>query len=455
MTKLELYSDHPIIGQPILKDVAINPRLHDATAFSVWIGNHIPSENFYSLKYIVGHGITDSGSTFCKDYSEAYRWACRDFRNAGKKVLLYLGKFPDQGRDIDGGSILARQLIDTLKHRCHLDLAFIRKTPEIYSDPYIENVFYFSYLDAFNNKFIRRLENLKTNQMALKHFQNYDAIITAHISKLFGMQCEGNDFFNKAILFPMFLTPSYLKSGEKVPLEYTKQERQVLSKCKNIITPSEEERDDLINFYGCNPDEIHLIRRGISPKFHPFTEPNLEKIRMICIGSIKPQKNNLASLILLKRLLQDGFDAHLDIVCTVQDKELLNEMKKYIQQNELHSKVQFHFTISQQKLAALIFNENINISLSHWETFGRSIFEGVAGGLPTFVLDCLTEVEKIVQGNKAVAFCKDILSMAKSIERCITHPECYAEMRGACESLAEKVSFKQERDRLISALLGE
>ena len=42
-----------------------------------------------------------------------------------KKVLLYLGKFPGYGLDLDGGSILARQLIDILK--CVIGLIMIKK----------------------------------------------------------------------------------------------------------------------------------------------------------------------------------------------------------------------------------------------------------------------------------------------------------------------------------------
>lgn len=37
-----------------------------------------------------------------------------------KNILVYLGKFPGYGFDIDGGSILARQLVDTLKNNCNL-----------------------------------------------------------------------------------------------------------------------------------------------------------------------------------------------------------------------------------------------------------------------------------------------------------------------------------------------
>ena len=84
-----------------------------------------------------------------------------------KKVLLYLGKFPGYGFDVDGGSILARQLIDSLKHNCNLTVVFIRKKGETYTDPYVNEIRYEEYKNPFGNKFVRRLQNLETNRSAI------------------------------------------------------------------------------------------------------------------------------------------------------------------------------------------------------------------------------------------------------------------------------------------------
>ena len=47
--------------------------------------------------------------------------------NKTLRILLYLGKLPGYGFDVDGGSILAKQLIDSLKSYCKFDVVFIRK----------------------------------------------------------------------------------------------------------------------------------------------------------------------------------------------------------------------------------------------------------------------------------------------------------------------------------------
>ncbi|MEE0983792.1 MAG: hypothetical protein U0L38_07040, partial [Bacteroidales bacterium] len=84
-----------------------------------------------------------------------------------KNVLLYLGKFPGYGFDVDGGSILARQLIDILKIQCNLTVVFIRKNSEIYIDSLVREIRYVEYKNPFGNKFLRRMQNLDTNREAI------------------------------------------------------------------------------------------------------------------------------------------------------------------------------------------------------------------------------------------------------------------------------------------------
>lgn len=93
-----------------------------------------------------------------KNLESVYQKIKRDLRFCDKRVLLYLGKFPAFGFDVDGGSILAKQLIDTFKWRCKLDVSFIRKNNEEYSDEVCTSIKYFKYIDAFNNKFVRRVD---------------------------------------------------------------------------------------------------------------------------------------------------------------------------------------------------------------------------------------------------------------------------------------------------------
>lgn len=373
-----------------------------------------------------------------------------------KDVLLYLGKFPGFGNDVDGGSILAQQLIDSLKNECNLDVVFIRKNKETFEDPAVRCVRYVEYLDARNNKFIRRLENLNTNKDALKDYRKYDRIVTAHVSKFFGFDEKEEAFWEKTILFPMFCTQSYVKAGELVPEEYTSLERIVLNNSNKIITPSRVEKNDLITTYGCDEQKIKVIPRGISPCFHFKTGSRSgNAIKIVYIASIKPQKNNIDAVKLLKLLRDQSSVFELHLVCTLQDQSIYQTILAYIEENNLAEAVHFHIGLCQSELAELLQEMDINISVSNWETFGRGIYEGISSGLPTFVMKRLIEVEQFCRNIRGVQFVEDISEMAAGIISLCKNGEEYQIRQQSLKGLSLALSYQFESQRLLQEILYE
>lgn len=372
-----------------------------------------------------------------------------------KNVLLYLGKFPGYGFDVDGGSILARQLIDILKIQCNLTVVFIRKNREIYMDSLVREIKYVEYKNPFGNKFLRRLQNLDTNREAIGDYTKYDTIITAHVSKFFGFEDAAPEFWNKTFLFPMFCTESYKRAGECVPLEYTEQEQFVLNNVKTIITPSEIEMADLVSDYKINPNKIKVIYRGINPVFKAVCKRrDFNKPQLVCIGSIKKQKNNIVALYILEHLVCRGIDCYLNLIGTIQDQGLYEELLVFIKDNGLTERVRFFFELTQEQVAQIVQESDINLSVSNWETFGRGIFEGISCGLPTFVFSKLTGVRKICNENKGVCFVNTSEEMAIEIERVIKSPEIYFQMSNSLKELANAVSSEKEKKRLVDVLLN-
>lgn len=371
-----------------------------------------------------------------------------------KNVLLYLGKFPGYGFDIDGGSILAKQLIDTLKNKCYLDVVFIRKNHEEFSDESVRCVRYVKYKDAFNNKFTRRLENLDSNLEAIGDYSKYDIIITAHVSKFFGLQGASDDFWQKTILFPMFCTSSYIRAGEKVPAEYTNHELYVFQHVGKIICPSIIEKNDIIKDYNISEDKIVVIPRGVAPIFtHRTLSLKNTPPNIICVGSIKRQKNNLDALKVLALVRKYGIAAELHLVCTIQDNSVYTAMLGYIKNNNLQDYVKWHTELSQKQVAELMSKMNINISVSNWETFGRGIFEGISSGLPTFVYSHLIGVQKICMGCIGVSFCSDAEHMAKDIVKTLSDKKLYATKSESLKEITSKVSYYQEQLCLLNEII--
>lgn len=372
-----------------------------------------------------------------------------------KKVLLYLGKFPAYGFDVDGGSILAKQLIDTLKNKCILDIVFIRKNYETYEDESVNSIRYVEYVDAFNNKFIRRLKNLETNREALKYYKVYDIIITAHISKFFGMESYEDNFWGKTILFPMFCSPSYLRAGEKVPEEYTILEKKVLKKVCKVITPSEAEAHQLLEYYDLNPMKLNVIPRGILNNFKYKKNGGLNSpLKLVYIGSIKPQKNNIQAFELLKILLDNNIDAELHFIGTVQDSDLFKKIKQASISLGIETKIKFHHELEQQEISMLLRGMDINISVSNWETFGRGIYEGISSGLPTFLFSSLQCTKALCNDNLGVFYSDNILEMANQIIDLVHNQDRLETMRKDLLKIADKVSYSDESKQLLETIFG-
>ena len=374
--------------------------------------------------------------------------------NSLKKVLLYLGKFPGYGFDIDGGSILARQLIDTLKTRCNLDVVFIRKNKEVFEDKFVRNVRYVKYKNAFNDKFTRRLENLETNVVAIGDYTNYDIIITAHVSKFFGFHNAPDSFWEKTILFPMFCTSSYIRAGECIPQEYTNQEHLVFKHVNKIICPSLVEKSDISKDYNVGEEKIFVIPRGINPVFtSSHREISRANPNIVCIGSIKKQKNSMDALKVLSYIREYGMSAEMHFVCTIQDKNLYTEMLRYIEDSHLSSFVHYHIGLSQNQVAEIMKKMDINISVSNWETFGRGIFEGISSGLPTFVYSKLIGIKELCAGCIGVSFSNDAEEMARNIVLTLSDSNLYNLKVESLVSVASKVSYSTEQNNLLKVIL--
>ena len=192
-----------------------------------------------------------------------------------KKVLLFTAKWPSVCSDTDGGSIMIAHLIDALKDKCLLDGLFLRKKTDepidgMNSIAFLNGDFltYDTYKNKDGSKFTNRLENIAhMADMLSGLIEAYDKVIIIHCLQAMGLEELPPAHANKIILFPMFLSSSYLRSGDVVPEEYTMREGRILRSVGKIITPSYTEKRDIILDYGIRETNIRVIPRAVSEVF--------------------------------------------------------------------------------------------------------------------------------------------------------------------------------------------
>ena len=339
-----------------------------------------------------------------------------------RRFLLVTGKFPGVSHDIDGGSIMVSQLIEMLSSENIVDILFTRTFNKNYETiQNVRSVIFHPCKIRSDNKFQRRLQNVLWNSNKIGTLvDNYDKIIIVHCSKAFGLEKLSNEQINKLVLFPMFLTPSYTKSGEVVPKEYTLLEKKILSRLKTIITPCFVEEEELLHFYNVRQESVHVIPRAINPLIRNVIREKSRYNNLIYIASIKKQKSPLEAINVIVRLKEMGLTCHLYIVGSIQDQELLSCCKKMIDDNNLQSNISIMGVLSQQQLASLLNKMDINISVSRWETFGRGIIEGLAAGLPTIVLKDLDCMHHLLKQDVGLLYTPNIASISKMIYKLCT-----------------------------------
>ena len=330
------------------------------------------------------------------------------------KILLITEKSSPNNNQRDGGAIL----VDTIKRAFGDSLSVM----QFGFQTDFSATWRFDYPFELNNRFEKRLANAKFIAEKIKDVeQSFTHIIFIHVSMQFGLVDlplrEGIHIWT----FPMFLTPSYKVSGENVPESYFERERLTLANSKNIVTPSHLERRQLIELYAIPEERIHVIPRGVNNKFLFPKIRSLNGPPNFCnIGSIKPQKDTLG-LIRLFANMHDKFPGSiLKIIGPIQSFEYYEKVQTEIQHLGVDENVQLVGHVPPNNLALVIKDAHIHLSTSKCETFGRSIFETLASGLPNIAritanaaadfLNNLPYVRFVIDDNEAVKVAEEMLA---------------------------------------------
>ena len=297
------------------------------------------------------------------------------------RLLLVTEKFKPRPDQCDGGARLVQALRGAFGPI--LDVAQFDDGQE---NDQPAPVFRFTYPNANTNRFTRRIANAAFIASQVRTLlPSYTHVIFAHISMQFGFA----DAPLKDVIvwtFPMFLTPSYAASGEIVPPEYTRLERDSLAGTGRILTPSYFEKLQLTRYYGLPDEQIRVVPRGVS-KFPPTLSkrPSLDTPRFCSVGSIKRQKNTLGLIRLFHKIRIRYPKAKLLVIGPVQDASYAADVLGEVEALGLGSAVKFTGPVVHAQLASVVAESHIHLSTSRCETFGRAIFETLALGLPNIV----------------------------------------------------------------------
>ncbi len=370
-----------------------------------------------------------------------------------KKILIIAAKLYND--PTGGGGTVLKTLIDTLIDDYQLDLILYR-TPvkDYYQHPQLKTYFHPIKFRSLN-KFERRIKNIEWNMQYLNDnhdLYSYEKIIIVHISKLFGFEILSKDILAKTIIFPMYLTPSYKRSNEVVSDAYFDAEKRVLGLVGKIITPSLSEKEDLLQFYQVDESKIKVIPRGIDNVF--LNEQRLGfhfPIKLITVSSIKPQKNVLESIKILKTLRSLGHNVVLSIIGKVEVQHLYEELISCIDSTEMSPYVDVIQGLPLDLVAEEMHKADLLVLPSRWETFGRVVYEGLASGMPAVIkdnIDCFSHLYK----QQFIAPYDTVNEAVKKIAYWIDHLDEYKEASKLAIDFSIQFLSELERKRLYEEI---
>jgi glycosyltransferase involved in cell wall biosynthesis len=153
-----------------------------------------------------------------------------------------------------------------------------------------------------------------------------------------------------------------------------------------IIATSQQTKNDIIEFYNVPQEKIRVVYQSCSELFYKETDAaqskkillkyNLPANYLLYIGTIEKRKNLLTILKALT-LVKD-----IPLVVIGRKKTYFKEIKKYITENNLESRIIFPENIHTEELPSLYKNAAVFIYPSLFEGFGIPILEALTSQTP-------------------------------------------------------------------------
>jgi len=178
-----------------------------------------------------------------------------------------------------------------------------------------------------------------------------------------------------------------------------------------------------------NYANLHVINNGIDiSKFSPCEKNKNGKFAILGVSNVWDESKGLYDFFKLRKLLPEDFSITLVGLTKGQLKNLPEGISGITR------------TESQKELANLYSKSDVLISLSHAETFGLTIAEAYACGIPAIVYDN-TALPELIPNNNSTGFIVktgDVESVAFAVKKLKGSPILAANCRKRAETLYDK-----------------
>jgi len=186
-----------------------------------------------------------------------------------------------------------------------------------------------------------------------------------------------------------------LSIGEGEPSLRLVSERDTVQDCQRIIVATDNEKLDLVRYYGAVPEKIGVVPCGVNMDlFRPIDKKcarrelglTNEKV-LLFVGRIDPLKG-IEQMIKAMPLLENNEDLKLIVVGGDENSRAeLAELQKLAEGLGIGEKVAFQGLVRQEKLPYYYSAADVCVVPSYYESFGLVALESLACGTPVVAAD--------------------------------------------------------------------
>jgi glycosyltransferase involved in cell wall biosynthesis len=230
------------------------------------------------------------------------------------------------------------------------------------------------------------------------------------------------------IIFPEYQHP-------KTIAVYKRGLKLVQKEADAVITDSQASKADIVKHLNIDPDKIHVVYLGISPKFLDFAHQdkdtkqasasqvaakfNLAQPYALCVGTREPRKNLNRVIKAFNRLIDN---THLNLDLVIAGRYGWGEEDGQISPN-----IKLVGPVSDMELLGLYYGSRVFIYPSLYEGFGLPVLEAMSLGVP--VVTSNKGSLKEVAGDAAVVVDpENIDSISQGILTAVKTPDQYTKL---------------------------
>ncbi|MEU8075757.1 glycosyltransferase family 1 protein [Catellatospora citrea] len=235
---------------------------------------------------------------------------------------------------------------------------------------------------------------------------------------------------------------------------------KTLEKCQHIITVSQHAKDEVVRYYGTDPDRISIVSPAVDHSiFHPRSKQEIdavvaEKYRIsrpfiLYTGTLEPRKNIKGILDAYEKLAPEVRSSYSLVLAG--GKGWLDRDIKAQLDSLRHLDIITTGYVPDEDLPALYSGASVFVYPSFYEGFGMPPLEAMACNTPVIVADN-SSLPEVVGDAGILVDAHDSAALAHQIERVLGDPALADKLRRKGLVRAKTFTWEASAQRLLAVI---